>query len=350
MSQPSHMVLISPEGRAALLACGNQNGVTGDLGGGLLFGYPLDQDQHLVISSIPLKSEVGFGRRDFSLDQTRTSRQLDEAQRLDPRATYSGVWYVHRTPQRELTRAESTQAQAMLEDPDFAFGELVCLVLCLYSGQATVYASCLNRHQAAHGQAPSPAELRLTTDWMFPPKTAATSPAATDSRHWYKSPEMAARLEQEHQTLAERYAMEPGLAADGQMFFRLSPRFKYQKMSFYLAVGQGFPEKAPHVYLLIGGRPQRIASPLLGSWTGQRRLVELADELVTWLAFSIDTYVEAAHNALNRQRYAEAADLLRLVLSIEPRTPNAARMLARAEAPLVSAALRRADHAHLAVA
>jgi len=60
----------------------------------------------------------------------------------------------------------------------------------------------------------------------------------------------------------------------------------------------------------------------------------MADELVSWLAWSLDQYVAAAEEALNRGDYQEAVDLLSVVLAIDPHTPRAARLLARAQAPL----------------
>jgi Tfp pilus assembly protein PilF len=60
----------------------------------------------------------------------------------------------------------------------------------------------------------------------------------------------------------------------------------------------------------------------------------MADELVSWLGWSLDQYMAAAEEALSRGDYQEAADLLTVVLSIDPRTPRAAHLLARAQAPL----------------
>jgi hypothetical protein len=283
---------------------------------------------------VQLKSDVGFGRKDFSLDQTRTSRQLEQAQRLDPQADYCGVWYIHRTPNRELTDEEWRQTQATLEDPDFHFPDLVCLVLSYYNAELNMHASYFTRAQAARGQAPVPTELRLTTDWGPTRRPETSSAAKTPPKDWYKQPETADRLARERQRLDSRYDVEPAMAPDGQMYFRLSPKYQYEKMAFYLAIGYGFPETAPHVFLLVGGKPYRISSPLLGSWNSSRWLVEVADELVQWLAFSIDEYFARAQTEYEQGHYAEAADLLRLVLSIDPRTPQAARTLARIETRL----------------
>jgi hypothetical protein len=328
------IVLISPEARAALEAEVDRGGASGDLSGGLLFGRPLNGQQRLVVSSVRLNTDVGFGDRSFSLDQTRTSRQLDHARGLDPQASYNGVWYLHRTPNRELSAEEWVQTQSLLEDPDFRFDDLVCLVLCFYYAELNIYASSFNRHHSARGQAPAPTELRLTTDWHErptgapPPRPAASSP----STEWYKAPQAAARLDQERQRLAKKYHVDPALAPNGQMYFRLSPKLKHEKMAFYLASGPGFPDRAPHVFLLVGGKPQRIVSPGLVNWSPDKWLAQLADELVEWLAFSLDEYLVKGEEALERGDHQQATDLLTLVLAIEPQTPGAARLLARAQA------------------
>ena len=51
------------------------------------------------------------------------------------------------------------------------------------------------------------------------------------------------------------------------------------------------------------------------------------------MAFSLDTYMRDGEAALNQGEYQRAADLLTVVLAIEPRTPRAARLLAQAQAP-----------------
>jgi hypothetical protein len=335
MSQEIPNILIAPEAQA-LLAAEVERGQAGrELTGGLLFGHPLDAGQRLVVSSVRLSDDVGFGRGDFSLDQTRTSRQLDQAQQLDPQANYCGVWYIHRTPNRDLVDEEWRQAQVMLEDPDFRFEDLVCIVLSYYYGKLNIYASSLSRLQAARGQAPTPTELRLTTDWLAGSEASSLKPDPPPT-DWYKAPEIATRLAKERQRLGAKFRVEPALTPDGQMYLRLSPRQRFPNMSFYMALNHGFPDKAPHVFLLIGGKPHRLSSPLLGGWGANRWLVELADELVQWLAFSTNEYLEAAQKALQRGSEREAADLLRLVLAIEPRTPGAARLLARAEGHLTS--------------
>ena len=138
----------------------------------------------------------------------------------------------------------------------------------------------------------------------------------------------------EHERLAQEYHVEPALMPDGQMVFRLTPKDKHEKLVFYLACGPGFPSKGPGAFLLAGDRRLPLSSPGLVNWSEKQWLVEMADELVKWLAWSLDQHVAAAEEALNRGDYQEAADLLSVVLAIDPRTPRAARLLARAEAPL----------------
>lgn len=333
MSQAIPIVLISPAARAALTAEVERGGASGELSGGLLFGCPLDEGQRLVVSSIRLSADVGFGRSDFSLDQTRTSRAVEHAQELEPRAGYCGVWYLHRTPNAELADAEWKQTQTVLEDPDFPFTDLVCLVLCFYYGELNIYAYSFNRHHSSRGQAPALTELRLTTEVA---STLAPSgqPSAAPSR-WYNAPDVAARLAQERERLAVDYQLEQAVAQSGQVFFRLWPKRRYEKLSFYVGVEEGFPGKAPAVFLLVAGKPYRISAPSLGSWSGERRLADLADDVVQWLVFGLEDYLEAAKQALSRGAHAEAADLLMVVLAIEPRTPGAARLLAKAQAALL---------------
>lgn len=327
-------ILISPKAKAALASEVDRTGVLGDLIGGLLFGYPLDKGRRLVVSSTRLTSDVGFGRRDFSLDQTRTSRQLDRARGLDAKANYCGVWYLHRTPNPELIDEEWVQLQTLMEDPDFPFQDLVCLVLCFYGGALNFHALSFNRYHAARGQTPAPTTLQVTEDQVTAPRPEAGPSLNSSAAHWYQDPAVATRLNREHQLLAQRYAVEPALSPQGHIYYRLSPRQKYEQLSFYLSAGPGFPEAAPDVFLLIGGKPYRISTPSLGNWTSGTRLVEVADELVEWLAFSVDEYMTEAKLALDRGDHASAQDLLTVVLAINPRAPGAARMLARAQAAL----------------
>lgn len=333
-SENTPLILISPEARAVLTAEVDRTGYLGELTGGLLFGYPCDKGERLIVSSVRLSSAVGFGRRDFSLDQTRTSRQLDHAQSLDPKANYCGVWYLHRTPNRELSDEEWVQTQNALEDPDFRFADLVCLVLCFYYGELQIYASSFSRHNSSRGQAPTPTELLLTTDQQSTPTLAELSSPAPLPDDWYKSHQMATRLSREHQQLAEKYETETARTENGQIFFRLAPKHRCEKLAFCLAVGPGFPEKAPRVFLLLSGKLRRISVPSLGSWSESTWLVKVADELVEWLAFSVDEYMAAAENAIGQGKFAEAADLATLVLAIDPRMSGAPRLLARAQAKL----------------
>jgi hypothetical protein len=82
---------------------------------------------------------------------------------------------------------------------------------------------------------------------------------------------------------------------------------------------------------MVGGKPQRIVSPGLVNWSPDKWLAQLADELVEWLAFSLDEYLVKGEEALERGDHRQATDLLTLVLAIEPQTPGAARLLARAQ-------------------
>jgi hypothetical protein len=329
------IVLITSDVKAALGAEVKRGGRTGELTGGLLFGYPLDEGHRLVVSSVRLSKDVGFGQRDFALNQTRTSRQLDHAQSLAPEATYCGVWYIHRTPYQELTAEEWKQTQNLLEDPDFRFKDLVCLVLCFYQGELNLYASSFNRHHSARGQPPAPTQLQPATNSLPTPADATRPPTPPPvPTNWLDSPDVATRLRLEHERLTQKYHVKPALMPDGQMIFRLTPKGKHEKLVFYLACGPGFPDKAPWAFLLAGDRRHPLLSPSLVNWSEKQWLVEMADELVEWLAWSLDQYVTTAEEALSRGDYQEAADLLTVVLSTDPRTPRAARLLARAQAPL----------------
>ncbi len=335
MSTDTPIVLITPDAKAALETEVKRDSITSEVTGGLLFGYPLDDRHRLVVSSVRLSEEVSFGQRDFALDQTRTSQQVNHARELAPQADYCGIWYIHRTPHQELTAEEWTQTQNLLEDPDFRFKDLVCLVLCFYQGELNFYASSFNRYQSARSQSPTPTLLRLTTD-SLPTQADATRPSAPppDPTHWYDSPDVASRLRLEHERLAQTYHVEPALMPDGQMIFRLMPKVQYEKLVFYLACGPGFPEKGPWAFLLAGDKRHPLSSPSLVNWSERQWLAEMADELVSWLAWSLDQYVAAAEEALSRGDYQEAADLLTVVLAIDPRMPRAARLLARAQALL----------------
>jgi hypothetical protein len=118
------------------------------------------------------------------------------------------------------------------------------------------------------------------------------------------------------------------------MVFRLTPRDKHEKLVFYLACEPGFPSKGPGAFLLAGDKRLPLSSPSLVNWSEKQWLVEMADELVNWMAWSLEQYVTTAEEALNRGNYQEAADLLTVVLATDPRTPRAARLLAQAQALL----------------
>jgi hypothetical protein len=175
----------------------------------------------------------------------------------------------------------------------------------------------------------------MTTDSLPTQADAARPPTPPPApTHWLDSPDVAARLRLEHERLAQTYHVESALMPDGQMVFRLTPKDKHEKLAFYLACGPGFPGRAPGAFLLAGDRQHPLSSPSLVNWSEKHWLVEMADELVDWLVWTLDQYVAAAEEALNREDYQEAADLLTTVLSIDPRTPRAARLLAQAQAPL----------------
>jgi len=316
-------ILITPEARAALEAEARRAGASGDLMGGLLFGHPVDEQSRLVVSSVRLTSEVGFGRKDFSLDQSRTSQQLAQARKLAPGANYCGVWYVHLTPEYELTSAEWLQAQSVLEDPDFRFKDSVCLVLCRYVGKLNMYAFSFDRQHSARGQLPEPALLKLTTDVLPIAKQVgpAGAPLPPQPAGWYKTPEVARRLEAEHQGLAQKYRVESAVASNGQVIFRLMPKGEHEDIVFYIACGPGFPDKAPTAFLSLRGDRYPLLSPALNEWSAEKSLADLADDLLRW-------------QAINRGDYKEASDRLVMVLLIDPRMPDAARLLAQAQARL----------------
>jgi hypothetical protein len=333
MSVQLPVVLITPEARAALEAEVERAGIGGGLVGGLLFGYPLGEGHRLVVSSVRLRAEVGFGQRTFSLGRSRTSQQLAQARRLAPAASYCGVWYLHRTPSRELTGEEWTEAQHVLEDPDFRFQDLVCLVLCSYSGALNIYASSYDRSHVARAQPPAPTALQLATDSPAMLKQAGTG-RPSNSLPWYEAADVVRRLKLEHERLAAKYQVKAAVAPNGQLVFRLTPQGRYEKLVFYLACGGGFPNKGPVAFLAAGGKQHALSGPLLSDWSDRRWLVEVADDLVDGLKWSLGQYMVAAEEALDRGDYQEAADLLTAVLSVDPRTPGAGRLLARAQARL----------------
>jgi hypothetical protein len=330
------VVLITPESKAALEAEAERASASGDIVGGLLFGYPLDERRRLVVGSVKPRPEVHFGEQEFCLDQSRTSQQLREAQKLDSeQVNYCGVWYVHRTPTEALTDDEWVQAQRVLEDPDYRFKDLVCLVLCLYGGDLKTYALFFDRYRAARGQLPVPTVLKLTTEEYSkepqPQVEQERLEPLLDPKNWYKDPEVAKRLEAEHKWLVQRYRVESSIVPDGKVVFRLMPKGKYQDVVFYLACGPGFPEKAPVAFLVVRGDRYPLLSPALNEWSVDSWLYEVADDLVEWQVKLLDQQVAAAEEAINQGNYKEASDRLAMVLLINPRMPGAARLLARAE-------------------
>ncbi|MFQ6100241.1 MAG: hypothetical protein ACE5OS_03255 [Anaerolineae bacterium] len=330
-------VLITPKAKAALEAEAERAGIGGDIMGGLLFGYPLDERRRLIVGSVRPRPEVGFGQKDFCLDQSRTSQQLEEARKLAPEADYCGVWYVHHTPTGELTDKEWVQAQSVLEDPDYAFKDLVCLVICLYAGELNTYALSFNLHHSARGQLPAPTVLRLTTE--SPPTPAQASPTRQptpppDLTDWYKSPDVVRRLELERERLAQRYRVESAIAPDGKVVFRLMPKHEHEDMVFYMVCRPGFPEKPPTAFLSVRGDRYPLLSPGLNEWSAEQRLVDVADDLVEWQVGLLDQQIATAEQALHRGDYQKASDLLAMVLLIDPRKPQALRLLARAPALL----------------
>ncbi len=338
MSTEPLTILITPQVHAALEAEVERAGLGGGVMGGLLFGHPLDEQRRLVVGWVRLSSDVGFGRKDFSLDQSRTSQPLDQARQISPEASYCGVWYIHHTPNRELTDEEWVQAQTVLEDPDFRFPDVVCLVMCLYFGKLTFYTSTLDKQQSARGQLPQPASLLVTTgaDSLPTDQTGQARPsyAKPDPKNWYKDPEVAQRLNQEHERLSQGYEVEASMDQDAHMIFRLRPKSGYGKLTFHLVCGPGFPEESPTAFLLIDGTRHPIFSPGLNDWSADQWLVDIADGMAEWLKWSLDEYMTSAKKALAQEAYQEAADWLTVILSLEPRRPRAARLLAKAQAPL----------------
>ncbi|MEA3340464.1 MAG: hypothetical protein U9R15_10910, partial [Chloroflexota bacterium] len=214
------IILITPETKNALEAEAERASVTGDLVGGLLFGYQPDERRRIVVSFVRPRPEVGFGKREFCLDQSRTSQQLDHARDLDAEAHYCGVWYVHRTPNQELTDEEWVQTQRVLEDPDFRFKDVVCLVICLYFGDLNTYALSFDLQQSARGQLPTPTQLQLTTKAALTPSLVKPSQPPTPPpppADWYKSPDVARRLTLELEQLAHGYRVEPAVTPGGKV-------------------------------------------------------------------------------------------------------------------------------------
>ncbi len=330
-------ILITPKAKSALETEAERAGIGGDLAGGLLFGYPVDERHRIVVSLVRPRPEVNFGQKEFCLDQSRTSQQLEQVRKLDPEAHYCGVWYVHRTPNRELTDEEWVQAQRVLEDPDFRFKDLVCLVICLYFGELNTYASSFDLQQSARSQLPTPTQLNLTTDLVATPTQAKaarppTPPSAPTD--WYKSPNAARRLKLERERLAEKYRVESAITPDGKVTFRLMPKAEHEDIVFYVACEPGFPEKPPVAFISIRGDRYPLLSPRLSEWSAEQCLVEVANDLVAWQVRLLDQQIATAEEALNQGDYQKASALLATVLLIDPRKPGAAHLLARAPALL----------------
>lgn len=329
------IVLITPEANAALEAEAERAGGSSGLTGGLLLGSHLDERRRLVIGSIRLRPEVSFGEKDFSLDQSRTSQQVADAQKQYPEAHYCGVWYVHRTPTGELTDDEWMTAQGVLEDPDFRFKDLVCLVVCLYGGKLNTYALSFNRYHSARGQLPVPTVLKVTGEAEPARQRAdAAAPLPPSPLDWYKTAEAVARLEEERARLLEGYAVESAVASDGKVVFRLMPKGEHQDMVFYLACESGFPTKPPIAFLVVRGDRYPLLSPTLNEWSTDKRMVDVADDLVRWQVALLDQQVQAAQRALDAGDARKASDLLAMVLLIDPRKAGVARLLARAESAM----------------
>ncbi len=170
---------------------------------------------------------------------------------------------------------------------------------------------------------------------MVPERQVIKSPEAEDP-HWYEKPEAADRLALERKKLAEKYNVQCGNTSDREVIFRLTPRKEAinERVVLYLICEQGFPAQAPRAFLLAGQRRYCLLCPLLSNWRPRQTLVAAADDLIEWLIWSRDEYVAKAENALQRGHCQEACDLLQMVLALEPRTPDAARMLAQAQARL----------------
>lgn len=330
MSTKSPIVLLTPEARAALEEEVEHAGIGADLTGGLLFGHPLDERRRLVVSSVRLSESVGFGQKNFALDQTRTSRQLDHARSLDSEADYCGVWYIHRTPTPDLTVEELDQTENVIEDPDFHFKDLVCLVLCFYGGDLTIHAFAYDNQQVARGLPPVPTTFQVTTESS---QEAAPQQPPTD---WYKRPQIAQRLIKEHKRLATTYHAEPKPSSTGEVIFQVRPQQPplSRHLTFYLACESGFPDEAPSAFLLADEKRHQLFCPALQDWTADDSLAHIADAVIEWLPEFLDEYMTRAKEALKREDYQEAADLLTVVLAVDPRTPGAARLLAKAQAPL----------------
>ncbi|HEY73433.1 MAG TPA: hypothetical protein G4N99_09195 [Thermoflexia bacterium] len=337
MSTKPPIIFITPEAKTALETEAERASASGDLVGGLLFGHSPDERHRIIVSFVRPRPETGFGKKEFCLDQSRTSQQLDRARELAAEAHYCGVWYVHRTPDQELTDEEWVQTQRVLEDPDFRFKDIVCLVICLYFGDLNTYALSFDLQQSARGQLPTPTQLQLTTEAVSAlnlVKPSQPPPPPPPPADWYKSPDVARRLALEREQLAQGYHVEPAVTPGGKVIFRLMPKHRHEDMVFYIACEPGFPDQAPTAFLSLRGDRYPLLSPSLNEWSAKQRLVEAADNLVEWQAHLLDQKIAAADEALERGDYQEASDLLVMVLLMNPRKPRAARLLGQVQAML----------------
>lgn len=336
MAQERPTVLITPEAKKTLEAEAERAGLGGELAGGLLFGHPLADQYRLIVSSIRPRPEVGFGNREFSLDQSRTSQQLAQAREIAPEAHYAGVWYLHRTPNKEPSDDEWVQTQAIMEDPDYRFDDLVVLVICLYFGELNTYAFYFDKYHSARSQMPEPTTLQLASEveHVEGRTDSARSAAPSLAADWYKTAEIVERLKQEYARLSKGYEVDVTIQAEGRMVFRLDPRGDYGKLILYLACEAGFPDRPPEAFIIAGEKSYPLYSPTLSEWTADTWIAETADSLIEWLNWSLEQFVAQAKEGIEAGNYQEAADLLTVVLSIDPRTPHAARLLGQAQAPL----------------
>ncbi len=331
MSSDIPIVLITPEARAGLEAEAGSTSLSGDITGGLLFGHPLKERYRLVVDFVRLPPLVRFGEPEFSIDQSRTSEQIKRARSLSQAADYVGLWYLHRTPEPDLTDKEWVQAQTLLDDPDFYYPDLVCIVLCYYFGKLSLHALYLDAYRSARSQPLALTELRSTAELpQTGPLTDTAAPTASPSQ-WYQDPQVANRLQFEQSELEQNYQVKAGLSPHGEMIFQLSPKRKYENLVFYLACRAGFPQKAPRAFILAGDKQHPLSGPDLVNWAPNKSLTAAADNLLEWLAWSIEDQIKTAEDWMENQDYQAAAALLTLVLSIDPRAPGAARLLARAQ-------------------
>jgi hypothetical protein len=112
------------------------------------------------------------------------------------------------------------------------------------------------------------------------------------------------------------------------------PKSEHEDMVFYIACGAGFPDKAPTAFLSLRGDRYPLLSPALDEWSAEKSLLGLADDLLQWQIRLLDQQMAAAREAISRGDYKGASDRLVMVLLIDPRKPEAAQLLAQAQARL----------------